>query len=457
MNMKRTNLKTAQIKQIKLKRKLVLLLSPIVLLVGYASASMAGQNSRSLYTPIEELGEFIFDDTNLSIGRNQSCASCHDLAWGGTGPDSATNATGAVYEGSIRGRFGNSKPPSSAYATLSPIFHFSKRGSGHFVGGNFWDGRATGERLGNPAADQAQGPFLNPAEQGLPDSACVVYRVSTATYASLYESVWGDNISTISFPAYTDELCEQEGISIPLSPDERAKVEQEYDNIAISIAAYEDSSEVNRFSSKYDARRRHGVIFTSQEQRGYELFKGKGNCTSCHVIRGPYAAFTNFSYENLGVPQNPENPALIADPTYVDLGLGAFLMRRGETADVYEAEMGKMKVPTLRNVDKRPTADSVKAYTHNGYFKSLKGLVHFINTRDVKSTCPGLYTEAEALAADCWPAPEVSTNVNNRLIGNLGLSDEEEDAIVAFLTTLTDDRGEYGRNCDSYARCNKKK
>lgn len=455
--MKRIYQKTAKIKDKKIKRKLVFLLSPIVLFVGYASASMAGQRSISAYTPIEELGELIFDDTNLSIDRNQSCASCHDLAWGGTGPDSTTNATGAVYEGSIIGRFGNRKPPSSAYATLSPIFHFSKRGSGHFVGGNFWDGRATGERLGNPAADQAQGPFLNPAEQGLPDSACVVYRVSMATYAQLYKSVWGDNISTISFPAHTDELCEQEGMMIPLTPDERAKVEVEYDNIAISIAAYEDSSEVNQFSSKYDARKRHGVRFTSQEQRGFELFKGKGNCTSCHVIRGPYAAFTNFSYENLGVPQNPENSALIADPSYVDLGLGAYLMKRGESADVYEPEMGKMKVPTLRNVDKRPTADSVKAYTHNGYFKTLKGIVHFINTRDVKSACPGLYTEAEALAADCWPAPEVSENVNRRLIGNLGLSDEEEDAIVAFLKTLTDDRSEYGRSCDLYGRYNKTK
>jgi cytochrome c peroxidase len=108
-------------------------------------------------TPMEQLGKSIFFDTN------QSCAACHDPAAGWTGPDSDINATGAVYEGSIAGRFGNRKPPSSAYATVSPIFHFViDQQEALFIGGNFWDGRATGEKLGNPAADQAQGPFLNP-------------------------------------------------------------------------------------------------------------------------------------------------------------------------------------------------------------------------------------------------------------------------------------------------------
>jgi cytochrome c peroxidase len=128
----------------------------------------------------------------------------------------------------------------------------------------------------------------------------------------------------------------------------------------------------------------------------------------------------------------------MADPDYVDPGLGGYLKNRGEPASVYEAEIGKMKVPTLRNVDKRPSPDSVKAYTHNGYFKTLKGLVHFYNTRDVKPECSSPLTEAEALAADCWPAPEVSENMDTTMVGNLGLTDDEENAIVAFLKTLTD-------------------
>jgi cytochrome c peroxidase len=105
---------------------------------------------------------------------------------------------------------------------------------------------------------------------------------------------------------------------------------------------------------------------------------------------------------------------------------------------LYLAEWGKHKVPTLRNVDLRPDEYFVKAYGHNGYFKSLEGIVHFYNTRDVKPECPGAYTEAEALAAGCWPPPEVAENVNTDELGDLGLTTEEEAAIVAFLKTLSD-------------------
>lgn len=426
-----------------MKRKAIMSAFSMALLLGNSSASIAGHN---LY-PIEMLGKRIFNDTNLSINQNQSCASCHDLAWGGTNPDSATNAAGAVHEGSFTDRFGNRKPPSSTYATLSPIFHRSTASTGEYVGGMFWDGRATGEKLASPAADQAQGPFLNPVEMGLPDSACVVYLVSTSRYASLYQGVWGGGISTISFPADAESLCRQEGVTILLSSEDRDKVEMEFNNVALSIAAYENSPEVNRFSSKYDASRCRLFGLTQEERAGLELFEGKAQCSSCHTTTGRNTAFTDFTYDNLGVPQNPENPVLISDPNYVDYGLGGYLKNRGEPASVYEPELGKMKVPTLRNVNKKPSRDSIKAYTHNGYFKSLKGLVHFYNTRDVKPVCPGLYTESEALAADCWPSPEVAENVNTTELGNLGLTDEEENAIVAFLNTLTDSEDRNPHRC----------
>jgi cytochrome c peroxidase len=77
----------------------------------------------------------------------------------------------------------------------------------------------------------------------------------------------------------------------------------------------------------------------------------------------------------------------------------------------------------------------VKAYGHNGYFTSLKGIVHFYNTRDVLPRCKP-HDPGEGTA--CWPAPESTDNMNTSKVGNLGLSDAEEDALVAFMQTLTD-------------------
>jgi cytochrome c peroxidase len=390
-------------------------------------------------TPLEVLGKSIFFDINLSINQNQSCASCHAPEVGWTGPDSDTNAHGAVYEGSIPGRFGDRKPPSAAYATLSPIFYMDKKGL--FVGGNFWDGRATGEKLGNPAADQAQGPFLNPAEQALPDSACVVYRVCNPVVPGDYpvslEDIWGTEACDIAWPADVDIVCATEGTSVALSAADRAKSDMTYDAIALSIAAYEGSPEVNAFTSKYDQTFDGKVKLSKQEQLGYALFRGKGMCHRCHISNSKEALFTDFTFDNLGIPQNPENPAGVA-PDFIDPGLGGFLKNTGYPEAVYQPEWGKHKVPTLRNVDMRPYDSFVKDYGHNGYFKSLEGIVHFYNTRDVKPTCPVPYPEAQALANDCWPDPEVMMNVNTDELGNLGLTPKEEAAIVAFLKTLSD-------------------
>lgn len=410
----------------------------ILLVLILLAASLMVASAQSELTPNQQLGKSIFFDDNLSINQNQSCASCHAPEWGFTGPDSTINGHGAVYEGSIPGRFGDRKPPTAAYATVSPIFHLDKKGL--WVGGNFWDGRATGQVLGNPAADQALGPFLNPVEQALPDSACVVYRVCNpvipADYTVTFEEVWGAEACNIVWPADVETVCATEGVSVALSDADRAKSDMAYGNIGLSIAAYEDSPEVNAFTSKFDFTYEGKTKLTKEEQLGLALFKGKGKCRLCH-ISGKQAFFTDFTFDNLGIPQNPENPAGIA-PDFVDPGLGGFLKNAGYDEAVYAAEWGKHKVPTLRNVDLRPESGSVKAFGHNGYFKSLEGIVHFYNTRDVKPVCPGPYTEAEALAAGCWPPPEVAENVNVAELGDLGLTPDEEAAIVAFLKTLSD-------------------
>jgi cytochrome c peroxidase len=406
-----------------------------VLLIAIATASANTSLTPQSLSPSEELGKSIYFDQTLSINMNQACADCHWPTVGWTGPDSAINAHGAVYEGSIPGRFGNRKPPSAAYATVSPIFHYYK---GLFIGGNFWDGRATGEKLGNPAADQAQGPFLNPKEQGLPDSACVVYRVCTASYSVSFEDVWGTGTCAIAWPGDIETVCIAEGTNVSLSSEDRAKSDQNYDRIALSIAAFEGSSEVNAFTSKFDYSRMGLAKLSIIERYGFSLFQGLGKCAKCHISTGQQPLFTDFTFDNLGIPKNPENPVYDYDPTFIDLGLGGFLETRADYA-IYAAENdGKFKVPTLRNVDLRPDPEFIKDFGHNGYFKSLESIVHFYNTRDVLNVCPDAYTEHQALAANCWPGPEVSDNVNKAELGSLGLSPFQEAAIVAFLRTLSD-------------------
>lgn len=401
-------------------------------------ATVSGISAKEL-TPAQRLGKHIFFDKNLSLQRNQSCATCHAPEAGWSGPDSAVNLKGGVYPGSNAERFGNRRPPGSAYIAQSPVLFWDKKQKA-FIGGAFWDGRATGKRLKNTAAEQAQGPFLNPLEHGFSDAACVVSRACNAPYGRELQQLH-PGICTIEFPAGIDASCAEDGYRAPLSETERSKVDKAYDAIALAIAAFEMSAEVNPFSSRFDAWQAGKATLTGQELLGLKLFNGKGKCSECHPSRGKKPLFTDFSYDNLGVPRNPDNPFYTQaahnpdGQAWVDPGLGGFLASDKKWQKRARLEYGKHKVPTLRNVDKRPAAGLVKAYGHNGYFKSLKEIVHFYNTRDILPICtPGDTGEK----VTCWPLPETAMNLNVDEMGNLGLTDAEEDAIVAFMKTLSD-------------------
>jgi len=397
------------------KRPLPIRLLPLAVLFAAAPAAA---------DPMAELGRLIFFDATLSQPPGQSCATCHNPAAGWTGADSPINAAGAAYEGAVHGRFGNRKPPSSAYATQSPPLQIDAD-EDHFVGGNFWDGRATGWLLGNPAADQAQGPFLNPVEHNLPGAEAVVRKVCEGAYGERFRSVFGTGV------------C--------------ASTVDGYNAIAQAVAAFEASAEVNAFSSKYDHYLRDPQRYplSAQEMLGLTLFEreDKGNCAACHPNRpganGEPPLFTDFTYDNLGVPRNPQNPWYRMDKTFnpqgadwVDEGLGGYLKEVPRFAGRARENLGKHKVPTLRNVDLRPAPDFVKAYMHNGALKTLGEVMHFYSTRD---TLPDCASQSEARPGEnCWPKPEVAENLNREELGNLGLSGEEEAAIVAFMRALSD-------------------
>jgi cytochrome c peroxidase len=413
-------------------------LAAIVLIA--AVTAVAGR--AAALSDMEQLGKSLFFD-KISEPGSMSCADCHAPNTGFTGPIPGINRRGAVYRGAVPQRFGNRRPPAACYATFSPVFHFDAV-EGLFIGGNFWDGRATGENLGNPAADQALGPFLNPVEQNNPSKQAVLMKVAASGYADLWEAVWGE----------------------PISYDTPENVERNYDRIGLAVGTYESSSEVNQFSSKFDLFWENAddagmdvtainmanwqdykdLGLTDDETEGLALFadENKGKCALCHILDPAIdhygvvwpPVFTDFSFDNLGVPKNPDNPFYDMDEVFlddgspinpegdswVDPGLGGFLITRAEWEAMAPENYGKHKVPTLRNVDMRPGVAFPKSYMHNGALKSLEEVVHFYNTRDVED----------------WPPPEVSDNVNTDELGDLGLTAMEEALIVKFMKTLSD-------------------
>ncbi|MCB2189025.1 MAG: hypothetical protein KQJ78_21605 [Deltaproteobacteria bacterium] len=389
----------------------------------------------------EKVGKQIYFDTSLSDPAGQSCASCHDPAWGWASPDPVVNAAGAVVPGVVSTLAGNRKPPSAAYAGASPVQYVDA--DGLVVGGVFWDGRANGAILGDPLAEQAIGPPVNRVEMHNPNVETVVWKVIFSSYGAdflkLYQRYWGESAVPNGFSL---EAARASGGTFTLASDVASKA---YKVIGYAVAAFERSAEVNPFDSRFDQfwdaagaagldvtlittanfQNYQGLGLTNDEVRGLAIFNDatKGNCAACHVLDAGvegYPLFTDFTYDNLGVPKNLANPfyTMPADINplsvdWLDLGVGGIL---GDAT-----LWGKQKVPTLRNVDKRPTG-GVKDFTHNGFFKTLEEVVHFYNTRDV----------------EVWPAAEVPTTVNDTELGNLGLNNEEEALLVLFMKTLSD-------------------
>jgi len=360
-----------------------------------------GKPSNSQQTAKAQLGQALFFDPSLSSPPGQSCATCHDANAGLADPDRRL----PVSRGIVPGRVGNRNTPTAGYAAFSPKFHFDKE-EGLYVGGQFLDGRAA------TLEEQAKGPFLNPLEMANPDGKSVVEKVRRAAYSHEFDKVFGKG-------ALDDP-------------------KQAYEYIVEALAAFERTSHFSPFTSKYDAYLAGKAKLSKQELRGLRLFEAedKGNCAACHPSKpgpkGEPPLFTDFTYDNLGVPRNPDNPFYKlpaqlnpAGLQWVDRGLGTTVKKRSED--------GKFKVPTLRNIER------TGPYMHNGYFKTLRGTVVFYNDRDKKPLCSkNLVSEDEALKQKCWPAPEVITNVNHDELGDLGLSEREIDDIVAFMHTLTD-------------------
>jgi cytochrome c peroxidase len=397
---------------------------------------------------------------------------------GGSNPGSVPITVAHAYPNN---RIAKRNPQGYTYATYYPPLHYNQS-QADFYGGNFWDGRATGYLLQNAAANQAQDPPTDPEEMANPDPACVVYKLSLSKYSAFFEKVYGVGSLQINWPSDVATICSTpEGAAIlggnptpvQLSASDRTFVTKDFGEFGLAIAAYEGSDSVSPFTSKFDYYLAGKATLTGQEQNGYELFRGKGSCNTCHLDgrgstllggadTGQAASlqplFTDTTYNNLGLPKNvmlpwysedtPDQWGFTGNPLgfgFIDLGMGLFLDGYyGAPPDLTWAAQfpnfeGKFQTSTARNAAKLPYQGFVKAYMHNGYLTSLKEVVHFYNTRDVYSyhVLSGHCPKGTVEKVTCWPEPEDPDN-ENMVIGKLGLTPDEEDDLVAFLQTLVD-------------------
>jgi cytochrome c peroxidase len=375
----------------------------ITALVALASGCSDGTATRPATSSAAALGAKIFADTSLSASGRQSCQSCHDVASGLAAPNAL-----AVQPGGVNlERSGVRNSPSAAYLHMEFPFRLDPEDGP--VGGFFWDGRASS------LAAQAAGPFVNPLEMAMPDHAAVVAKLAQAPYAEEFKAVYGRNV-------FDD-------------------VETAYRSMTEAIAQFEsEDPRFRAFTSKYDEYLRGHVALSAQEQRGLAVFEdeNKGNCAACHPSsrdeQGGFPLFTDRTYDNLGIPRNPEIPAN-ADPAYHDLGL----CNRADIQAAHPELCGAFKVPSLRNVALR------HSFFHNGRFHTLKEALAFYVQRDIY---PEKFYPRKADGTvdkfDDLP-PEYRANVNqeevpyNRHPGDQpALTDAEIDDLIAFLGTLSD-------------------
>ena len=373
------------------KKWLSILLFAPLMQSNYALADQAEKKELDY----KALGEVLFFDKSISFNKTQSCSTCHS-------PDTAfvdqrkNSANQMVSEGDNPHLHGNRNANTALYAMFSPDFYFDKKIK-DYVGGQFWDGRA------KDLAEQAGGPPVNPVEMGMPDKKAIVerlkansiyYKAITAIYG---ESIWAD----------TDKI---------------------YAIMEKAIAEFEKHELFAQFSSKYDRTLKGEAELTALEAEGKALFfdKTRTNCSNCHQSSEANSAketFTNYRYYNIGVPSNQElikHNKLAAD--FVDNGLLDNPMVKGD-----EKQKGKFKVPTLRNIG------VTAPYMHNGVFRDLKTVLLF------KDSFNNPNRKINPETGKAWDKAEYAQTINPEVLKAKPLTDEEINALEAFLKTLTDE------------------
>jgi len=363
--------------------------------------SNGGENNNNLMLISPELGDTLFHDLNLSDNRTMSCATCHNPNHGFI--DNRENLFNqSVSMGADGVKFGTRNTPTVAYAQFSPAF-YKDDATDEYVGGQFHDGRA--QHL-TAQVNLNGGPILNPLEMMMSDRNAVVERLL-------------DN------PDYIAQFKEEFGEDI-FSRGGNGAGNPAFSRIGQAIAAFEMTEAVSPFDSKFDRYLSGDYTLTEQEQRGYAFVQA--HCMSCHdssaITGADKQTFSNYRYYNLGVPVNQavrdalgsqdKDPGLFGHPNVSD-----------------EAQLGKFKTPTLRNIT------ITGPYMHNGVFQNLETVMAFKDYRRIANNNERvLNPETQAN----WGEPDYPSTV--QYTGAEAMSDQTIADIVAFLKLLTDQRYE---------------
>ncbi|MYB52046.1 MAG: c-type cytochrome [Acidobacteriia bacterium] len=273
-----------------------------------------------------ELGRKLFLDPILSADRSVSCASCHDPERSFT--DDRPKSVG-VFD-----RVGPRRVPK-----------LLNRGYGRSF---FWDGRIP------TLEEQVLQPVINSLEMDLEVSEAVARLAADPSYASEFREAFGR------------------------APNQK--------DLARALASYVRT--ILSGDSRYD-RYVAGATESLDEAEllGLEVFRGKGNCVTCHL--GPN--LTDERFHNTGIG--------FKDGRFEDEGRF--------TVSGRESERGAFKTPTLRNVAQ------TAPYMHDGSIATLEDV---IDDYDNGGT-PNPYLDRE--------------------IRKLGLTETEKAALAAFMRTLT--------------------
>lgn len=311
------------------------------------------------------LGRDLYFDKRLSVDNTVSCATCHD-------PALAFTDGKPVAEG-VGGKKGARNSPT----ILNAMFNVEQ----------FWDGRASS------LEEQAKGPLINPLEMAMPSHAAVVAKLQQdADYVRRFREVFGGPITI--------------------------------DNVVKAIAAFERTQlSGDAPFDRFIAGDKQAI--SPAAQRGWELFKGKARCITCHEFNTSSVFFTDFKYHNIGIgmkaTQNFEaltrqiqrmaQQGTLTQEALDKLALtegfselGRFLVTR------QPRDLGAFKTSPLRDIE------LTAPYMHDGSLKTLREVIEFYNK-----------------------GGEPNPNLDGGII-KLNLTDSEISDLEEFLKTLTSDR-----------------